>query len=385
MRLICTQENFKKAIFNSERLVSKQTTLPILNNLLFEAEKNKLKLSATNLEMGVLVQIGAKVEKEGKITVPARLLSNFINNLTGGENVEIESNEQVLKIKNGTSKATIKGLSATDFPLLPQKKADFQLRLNSRTLKEIISRVAVAVAFNEARQELTGINVLLGSKELFFAATDSFRLAECRLGITEKNANKEAYQALISKKESVIIPAATLLELARIIPEDEEKEIKIAIEESQIFFECAGTSLVSRLINGKYPDYKHIVPKDFQTRAVVEKGGMQSVVKVASIFSSGKTSEVGVEVDPGKKKITVFGQSAEVGENTSEIKADITGPKQKITFNARYVLDGLNSIASPQVAVLINNGSAPAALQEINEKTGEVLKDYIYIVMPIKN
>ena len=385
MKLTCTQENFKKAIFNSERLVSKQTTLPILNNILFEAEKNRLKLSATNLEVGVVVQIGAKIEKEGKVTMPARLLSSFVNNLPSGDNIEIESNEQGLKIKSGSSRAIIKGLPAADFPLIPQKRADFQLQISGRKLKNMISKVSLAVAFNEARQELTGINILLGEKELFFAATDSFRLAEGRLGISSQEINKEAYQALISKKESIIIPATTMLELARIIPDDQEKEVKIAIEESQIFFEYDGTSLVSRLINGKYPDYKHIMPKEFQTRCVAAKNEIQGIIKMASIFTSGKTSEIGLELSSEKKKITVSGKSVEVGENTSELKADITGPEQKITFNARYVLDGINSLDTPQIAILVNNGSAPAAIQEIDEKTGEVLKDYIYIVMPIKN
>lgn len=385
MKLTCTQENFKKAIFNSERLVSKQNTLPILNNILFEASKNKLYLSATNLEIGVITQIGAKVEKEGKITIPAKLISNFTNNLPDGEAIEIESSEQGLKIKNGFSRAIIKGLPAADFPLIPQKNTGFHLRINNKRLKNIINRVSVAVALNEARQELTGINVILGEKELFFAATDSFRLAESRLDISGQKEDKGAYLSLVSRKESIIIPAATLVELARIIPDDQEGEVKMAIEENQIFFECGGTTLVSRLINGKYPDYKHIMPKEFQTRCVAAKNGFQTTVKMASIFSSGKAGEISLELNPVKKKITVSGRSVEVGENTSELKADLTGPGQKITFNARYILDGINSINTSRVAILVNNESAPAALKEIDEKTGEVLNDHIYIVMPIKS
>ena len=130
MKLTCTQENFKKAIFNSERVVSKQTTLPILNNILFEAGKADLKLSATNLEIGVVVKIGAKIEKEGKITIPAKLISNFVNNLPAGENITLETAEQGLKIKSGSAKAIIKGLPATDFPLIPKKNSDFQLQIS---------------------------------------------------------------------------------------------------------------------------------------------------------------------------------------------------------------------------------------------------------------
>lgn len=384
MKLICTQENLKKAIFNSERVVSKQTTLPILNNILVEADKKGLQLSATNLEMGVVVKIGAKVEEKGKITLPAKLLSNFVNNLPAGENIQIEGEGQVFKIKSGSSKGLLKGLLATDFPLIPQKKSDFHLQIEGKKLINIIKKVIIAVAFNETRQELTGVNVVFGERELFFAATDSFRLAEHRLVISEKDVNKELYQALISKKENIIIPAVTLLEVGRIITE-EDAVVKITIEDGQIFFEINGTTLVSRLINGKYPDYRHIMPKDYKTRIVGEKGILQGAIRMASIFASGKTSEVRLKIDREKKIVSVEAKSVEIGENVSELKLDITGEDQDAVFNSRYLLDGINTLETSQAAILINSGTTPAAIKEIDEKTGEVLEDYTYIVMPIKN
>lgn len=384
MRLICTRENFKRAIFNSERVVSKQTTLPILNNILIEADKKGLLFSATNLEMGVVVRIGAKVEKEGKITLPAKLLSNFVNNLPPGENIEIEGDEQVFKIKSGSSKASIKGLSAADFPLIPRKKGESQLQIEGKKLAVMIKKAISAVAFNETRQELTGINMIFGEKELFFAATDSFRLAEYRLSISSKDISADSYQILLDKKENVIIPASTLLELGRIITE-EDNAVKIAIEEGQIFFEVNGTTLVSRLINGKYPDYKHIMPKEFETRVVGEKGMIQGAIKMASIFASGKTGEIRLKTDPEKGETSIEARSAEAGENISELKLDTTGGTQDVVFNARYLLDGINTIETTQVAILINSSTTPVALKEIDEKTGEVLENYVYIVMPIKN
>lgn len=384
MKLICTQENFKKAIFNSERVVSKQTTLPILNNILVEANKRGLQLSATNLEMGVVVKVGARVEKEGKITLPAKVLSNFVNNLPAGENIQIKGEGQVIKIKSGATKGSLKGLLAAEFPLIPQKKGDFHLQIGGKKLANIIKKVIMAAALNETRQELTGVNLIFGEKELFFAATDSFRLAEHRVAISEKDINKELYQALISKKASIIIPAVTLLEVGRIITE-EENQVKITIEEGQIFFEVNGTTLVSRLINGKYPDYKHIMPKGYKTRIVGGKEMLQGAVKMASIFTSGKASEIRLKTDQGKKIVSIEARSAEVGENVSELKLDITGESQDVVFNSRYLLDGINTIETSQVALLINSGTAPVAIKEINEKTGEVLEDYVYIVMPIKN
>ncbi len=384
MKLTCTKENFKKAVFNCERMVSKQSTLPILNNILFETEKGGLKLSATNLEIGVSVKIGAKIEKEGKITIPAKLIGNFANNLTDGENVVLEMVDQGLKIKSGSSKAVIKGIAADDFPLLPKKNTDYLLRIPGERLKSIISKVIICVAFNEARQELTGINLILGEKSIFFAATDSFRLAEDKLELNIDDVNKDYYD-FIRKKASVIIPANTFLELARIISGEENGEVRLAIENEQIFIEVDGTNIVSRLINGKYPEYKHIMPAEFKTRIVVDKNQIQGAVKMASMFSAGKTNEVVFKADADAKKFTIEAKSAEVGENSSELAVDITGEPQRVVVNSKYFLDGLSTISTQKTAILINSEATPVAIREINEKTGEVLKDYTYIVMPIKN
>jgi DNA polymerase III subunit beta len=388
MKIICTQENFKNAIFNSERVVSKQTTLPILNNILFETEKGGLKLSATNLEIGIEVKIGAKIEKEGKISLPARLVSNFINNLPNKdteENVFLEANNQELKIKSGSTRATIKGLPADDFPLIPKRKTEHLLKLSGHEIKNAITQVISCAALNETRQELTGVSLILTRDALFFAATDSFRLAEKKLELTKENKNSEGYKKFIEKKDSVIIPANTLMELSRIISNNENAEVEMAIEESQIFFELNGTQIISRLINGKYPEYKHIIPKEFKTRGVIEREDFQGAIKMASLFSAGKTSELTFKIDPAKKKSIIEAKSVELGEGISELALDATGQAQEVLFNSRYLLDGVNTIATSKVAVLINSASTPVALKEIDEQTGKVLENYIYIVMPIKN
>ena len=388
MKIICTQENFKNAIFNSERVVSKQTTLPILNNILFETEKGKLKLSATNLEIGIEVKIGAKIEKEGKISLPARLISNFINNLPNKdaeENVFLEANNQELKIKSGSTRAIIKGLPANDFPLIPKRKTEHLLKISGREIKNAIAQVINCAAINETRQELTGINLILAKDALFFAATDSFRLAEKKLELSKENINSEGYKKFIEKRDNIIIPASTLTELSRIISNNEDTEVGVAIEESQIFFELNGTQIISRLINGKYPEYKHIIPKEFKSRGVIGKEDFQGAIKMASLFSSGKTSELTFKIDPAKKKSITEARSVELGEGISELALDATGQPQEIFFNARYLLDGVNTITTSKLAILINSNSTPVVLKEIDEQTGKILENYIYIVMPIKN
>ena len=171
----------------------------------------------------------------------------------------------------------------------------------------------------------------------------------------------------------------------RIISTDESGVVGVAIEEGQIFFESGETRLISRLINGKYPEYKHIIPKDFKTRVVIEKEIIQSAVKVASFFSVGKTSEITLKVDSEKNTATIETAGSDLGENVTEANIEATGPSQEVLFNAKYLLDGINAISSSKVAIFINTASSPVALKEVSEESGEVLSDFIYIVMPVKN
>ena len=384
MKLICTQENLKKAIFNCERVVSKKNTLPILNNILFETEKGGLKLSATNLEIGVSSKIGAKIEKEGLITIPAKIISNLINNLSNN-NIELELVGNNLKIKSNSNKTIIKGVLASDFPLLPSKKTEYLLNISNLELKKAISKVIPAVAINEARQELTGINLILKKDKIIFAATDSFRLAEYIMNLDENNINLENYYLFIEKNENVIIPSNTLIELNRIISTDTENEVKIAIEEGQIFFEVDGVKLVSRLINGKYPEYKHIMPIEYKTKIIGEKQLLQNAIKLSSIFSLGSLNEITLKIDQQENKIFILSSNAETGENSTELNFEIQGLSQEVVFNPKYILDGINSATTSKIAVLFNNEATPVAIREINEKNGEILDSFTYIVMPIKN
>jgi DNA polymerase III subunit beta len=383
MKLICTQENFKKSIFNTERITSKQITLPILGNILLETKKGRLCFSATNLELGVISTIGAKIEKEGKITVPARLLSSFINNLPLlEEKIILETEDHTLKIISGSYKAKIKGLDAQEFPIIPIIKDEYLLDLPATQIKEAISRILVCVSPNEARPELLGVNILFSENEISLAATDSFRLAEEKITLNNKNKGTN-YSIFISKTSSIIIPANTLSEILKII-DVESEQVKVFIEENQISFEIGDVYVISRLINGKYPEYKQIIPHNFSTRVVLVKEDILRAVRIASAFTSNKSGEVNFKIDAEKKQILIKSQSQETGENTTELKADITGPNQEVIFNPRFILDGINSIPASQVALLINSNTSPIALKIINEKDGKLLDKYTYIAMPIK-
>jgi len=381
MKLICTQENFKKAIYNTERVVGKQITLPVLENILLETEQGMLKVSATNLEIGISLKIGAKIEKEGKITIPAKLIGNFTANLPTHETIILETKDSTLKISSGEYHAQIKGLSAQEFPIIPELEGNFLFSLPAQELKSAISKVIACTSIDNTRPELTGVNMLFFEREIHLAATDSFRLAEATISIEQEKS--EEYSLFTNKTSSIIIPAQTFSEVLR-IADDGAQKIKVAIEENQIFFQIGTVKIVSRLINGKYPEYKHIIPQKFATQAYINREDLARAVKISSAFTNSKAGEVKIGFDPKSKKITIQSQSEEAGENKTQITADISGPDQEIVFNPRYILDGINSITSFSVALFINNSSSPALLRMVGEK-GEAIKNYTYVVMPIKN
>jgi DNA polymerase-3 subunit beta len=382
MKLTCTQENFKKAIYSTERVVGKQITLPILENILLQTDHGMLKISATNLEIGVFLKIGAKIEKEGTITVPARLLSSFVNNLPPESAVSLEVIDQTLHIASGGSKAQIKGLLAQDFPIIPEMEGGFLFSLSAQEMREAIPRLAVCVSLDSSRAELGGLNMVLQKKEVRIAATDSFRLAEAIVVL--KKEDEQAYDLFTEKTTSIIVPLNTFSEVFRVIGNDTQ-EIKVGIEESQIFFQVDNVRIVSRLINGKYPEYQQIIPKQFATRVFLEKENTLRAVKISGIFTNNKTGEVKFTIDAKNNKVTIESKAEEVGENETVLPAQVEGPSQEAVFNPRYMADGLSAISTPQLVLLMNSGASAAVLRMVQGEKKEEISTYTYIIMPIKN
>ena len=381
MKLVCTQENLGKALSHLERVVGRQSTLPILSNFLIETEKGRLKISATNLEIGVVVYIGAKIEREGRITTPAKLLSNFIHNLPSGDVLELEADAQSLKITSAGYQMRIKGMDGKDFPIIPQYKDDYFFSFPAQELKNALSRLLFCVSLNEARLELTGVHIFFYPDALHLAATDSFRLAEEVIPFQE---HKSGYEAFLQSTDALILPGNTLQEILRVIT-PESSEVKIALQENQIFFEIDGVQIISRVINGKYPDYKQIIPKSFSTSVLLSKEAFQRAVKIASAFSSYNANEVLFSFDPEGKKCTITSQSQEVGDNKTVLDVEYQSGESplQITFNPRYVLDGLNALSGEKILFLANSASTPAALRML-ESDGAPSDRYLYIIMPIR-
>lgn len=380
MKLICTQENLSRALSALERVVGKQTTLPILSNILLETEKGRLKISATNLEIGVITSIGAKIEQEGRIAVPAKVLSGFTHNLPAGEVLELQTNNQTLELSSATYQIKIKGLDGKDFPIIPQYKKEYPFVLPAQEVKNALQRLLFCVSLNEARIELTGVNVLFFENGIHLAATDSFRLAE---EVISFSARGEGYKVFLTHNQSLIIPANTFQEILRII-RPETEGIKIALEENQIFFEIDGVQVISRVINGKYPDYKQIIPTSFGLEAQFHKEAFQRALKIAGTFSSYASGEIYMHFSPTEKQCVIQSASQEVGENKTVLSLPaLTGTGElNITFNPRYLLDGINAIAGDTIVFLANTSTTPVALKPEKQETEK--SEYLYIVMPIR-
>ena len=382
MKVTCTQENFKKAIYSTERVVGKQITLPILENILLETENGMLKIAATNLEIGVFLKIGAKIEEEGKITVPARLLSNFVNNFPASRTVSLTVLDQTLHIESGSSKAQIKGLGASDFPIIPEMVGSFLFSLPAQEMKEALPRLLSCVSLDSTRPELTGLNLVLTGEEIRLAATDSFRLAEAVLSL--KKDDPMAYDLFFEKTGSIIVPQMTFSEVLRVIGPD-TKDIQIGIEESQIFFQIDNVRIVSRLINGRYPEYRQIIPQEFATKVVLDKNDVLRAVKIAGIFTNSKAGEIEFSLDVEQKSLKIQSKAEEVGENQTIVSANIAGPEQTALFNPRYMLDGLQTVATSHCVLLMNSNSSPAVLRMVQGENNEEIVSFTYVIMPIKN
>ncbi len=373
MKLSCLQENLNRGLGIVGRAVATRSTLPITQNILLSAEESRLKLSATNLEMATTCWIGAKVEQEGTITIPARLLIDFVNSLPN-ELIEITlpANSHTLELKSGRFQAHINGIAAEDFPPIPQVSDGLITNIEVDALREGIAQVVFVAATEESRPVLTGINIEFDGSELNLAAADGFRLA----------VHKITLGSPVSEKSTVIIPARTLNELNRLLADQEEPvEITINQQKSQVLFRLKDAELVSQLIQGSFPNYSQVIPQSYTTRAVVDINEFLRVSKMSSIFARDASGIVRLVITPGAEltpgKVTVSAQAEEVGSNVSEIDALVDGEEAKIAFNVKYLSDVLSVLHQSQVALEVTTSSSPGVIRPIG------VDNYVHVVMPM--
>ncbi len=373
MRLSCLQENLNRGLGIVGRAVAARTTLPITNNILLSTDQSRLKLSATNLEIAISCWIGAKVEEEGAITIPARLLIDFVNSLPAERiDMSLAPRGRRLQIRCARFEAQVSGVDADEFPPIPEVGDEPLARLDPAALRTAIAQVEFAAAADDSRPVLTGIHCNFEGDELTLAAADGFRLAVHRAPLLSP----------IAEAMAVVIPARALHEVGRLLADrDEPVDVVINPSRSQVLFHLKDVDVVSQLLQGAFPNYSQLIPSESATRVVVDRSAFLQATRAASIFAKDGSGIVRIQATPGSEtspgKMAVIARAEEVGENFGEIDAAVIGEAAKIAFNGRYLLDVLGVIDTGQVAVEINSPSSPGVIKPVGAE------NYVHVVMPM--
>ncbi|MDP3880790.1 MAG: DNA polymerase III subunit beta [bacterium] len=368
MKLIILRENLKAALLRIERGVTDNSNLPILKNVLLDAN-DTLKLSSTNLEMGISTEAKGKIEKKGALSIPFHPLLSIVVN-SDSERITLEAKDDSLDLKTDNYQAKIQGLKADEFPILPSLKEDKgYIKINSQELNSAISEVVHAAQVSELKPELSGILFDFQISLFKLVATDSFRLAE-------KTVLNSEFETNIEKGFKAIIPLSTINELSKVFADE---EIKIIFDENQVFFSSKQSSLISRLIDGEYPDYQAIIPKSFDTNLELEKKDLSTAIKLVSGFS-GRSSDIKLNLKPESKTLEIYSSSQSVGENNYLIPVKRAGADfQEIAFNWRYLMSAVQSMHSDDISFNLNGAQKPALIKPLKDES------VFYIVMPLES
>ena len=370
MKLQILQENLNHGLSTAFRTISTKAQLPVLANVLLRTDKNGLQISATNLETGINIKLGAKVEEEGEITIPAKILTEVIASLAAGK-IDLESKENSLNISTNGYEASFNGIPATEFPKLPTYSLENLFSFPSDKLLESINQVAFAAATDEGRPVLTGVLVKIEGKTLSLIATDGYRLSLKTIEI----------ETAVKEKISLLLPAKSLMETARILAENKEgkeKTIKMGFtkEQNQVVFVFPELDLFSRVIEGDFPAYEKIIPQNFSTRLVLDREGFSKEVKVVSIFARDSANIIKFKVK--KSALEMSANSPQIGENKSSLEAKLEGDEGEIAFNSRFLQGFLGAVTKPEISLEINGPLSPGAFRMVGDDS------FLHIIMPVR-
>jgi len=362
IRVSLVLEKFKLALSKIERVVSARSTLPILNNILIKASKKGVELMATDLEIGIKFSLGGKIEQEGVITVPGRTLINLINSLSG-DMVVLESKNNILQVTCVDAKASVNGASADDYPVIPEVEGGKIVKFKSVLFRDMLSGVEFAASYEESRPILTGVYLVSSKGNISMVATDSYRLSE--MVVKEK----------LTEDFAVVIPVRTLQEVKRML--DGTQEFELRVGENQVMFVFENATLVSRIIEGEYPNYKQIIPSGSATKVELDVQVLADTLKTANIFSAESSNSVKLEIKP-EGIIEITSGSSQLGSFSAKLNGVVTGEGGEISFNAKYILDGLNSFTTPKCSFEMSGKTTPGVFKPAHTD------GQIYIVMPLK-
>lgn len=364
MKITCKRENLVKGLNIVSRMVKQRATLPVLGNILLSSDNGRMKLSVTDLEAAIVTWVGAKIDEEGAITIPARTFFDYVT-AASDEVISMNAQNSDVALKSDRNQATIKGISAEEFPIIPQVKSADKLVVGAVELKSAIFAVSSCAAPDETRPVLSGILFRVHSGKLYVVATDSYRLAEKII----------TPSAVPAKFSDVIIPQRTAMELARVLP-DEESIVEITVGENQAQFVCDDIVFLSRQIEGSFPDYEQIIPKEMVYEFEVEKSAAIEAIKVANVFAR----DIGgnIKFTAEKDSVEITSVSSQTGDTKSTLAVSSTGKPITVAFNARYIMDALGVISGNRISFGFSGELNPGQIVDKEDKS------YKYIIMPLR-
>lgn len=377
MKITCKQQDLSRGLSIVSHAVSNRSTLPILSNILVATEHGRLKLSATNLEIGITCWLDAHIQEEGATTVPAKLLTDFVSSLPStAVEITVPEETHTLNIKVAGRSANIKGMDASEFPTIPSAEGgEPPVLLEAALLKEMINQVAFAAADDDTRPVFTGVLVQVSEEKITFAAADAFRLA-VRVASLPGDGHPRG---------DILVPARTLTELARILPSEGMAHMIVTPNRSQVLFHTEHIDLVSRLIEGTFPNYRQIIPAEHATRAIVETKEFAGIVKSAALFARDSSNITRIKVNAGGSDglepgaVTVEATAEDLGDNVGTVNAAVNGPDLQIIFNVKYLADVLTVIDTSEVALEVTSANKPGVIRPV----GRDVDEYTYVIMPM--
>lgn len=374
MQFSCNQDTFSKYLNIVSRVVSNRPGLPILNNVLFEVEKGKLVMSATDLEIGVNTWIGVETKSEGSITVPAKQLSEFVNSIPS-EKVDVVLNNHVLELSTVNNNAQFNTIPSDDFPKVPSSKGLKPiLSIKKKDLLLAIGRVAFAAASDDVKPVLTGIKIEIEGKNVSFVAADGLRLSKQNIKLSSE----------VKESFDLLVPVKAMLEVSHVVSEFNSSEDKDDIEvfviedRNQVIFRYGDVDVVSRLIDGQYPDYKQIIPNVYKTKSEIVRDEFSNSLKVTNIIArSVLGNKIILDVDSKEGSITMSATLSDIGSNKSVFGAKVEGDDIKMAFSAKFLGDMLSNISAGNIEFESSEAVKPGVFKIKDDDT------FIHLIMPM--
>jgi DNA polymerase III subunit beta len=373
MNISLMQENLARGLGIVSRAVSSRATLPVLANVLLKTDNSGLKLTATNLEIGINAWVPGKVSEEGEITVPAKLLTDLVATLPNQRiDLVLSPKDRTLKVTCGTNRSSIKGIEADEFPVVAAIGDQPATSVDARVLREALGEVVFAAASDESRPILTGVLTRLAGDRMTLAAADNYRIAVRSLTLDRP----------VSPEITIVVPGRSYQELVRILPDAESPiEITVTPNKSQVLFHVEGIDLVSRLIEGQFPNYEPVIPASHSSRAVIDREAFLAGTRRAQIFARDSANIVKIEIggeEADGSGVAISAHAADVGDNADTVEAAIEGSPTAIAFNARYLIDVLSNLGADEAALELSGPLAPGVIRGIGKD------DYVHVIMPVR-